>query len=93
MAFTLPSGVRNGVVTGSSQLAKLEPGGRQVDLTMAIDGPLWSGDLSLGFIMSSHQRHRQGADTEYAIFTGRPTNAAGRPHKQLCKLESEEWDY
>lgn len=70
MAFTLPSGVKDGVVTGSSQSAGLAPSGRQLDLTAALDVPVGPGDLSLGVTMSTEPRHQQGADTEYAVFTG-----------------------
>ena len=70
MTFNLPSGIRDGVVTGASHSAPLAPTGRQLDLTTALDIPLADGDLSLGFTMSNQPGHRQATGTDYAILTG-----------------------
>ncbi len=69
MDFTLPSGLSDGVVTGSSHSAHLHPTGRQLDLTTDLDLPLGDGELSLGFTMSNQPRHQKGAGTEVAVFT------------------------
>ena len=74
MDFTLPSGLSDGVVTGSSHSAHLAPTGRQLDLTTALDLPLGKGKLSLGFTLTNQPRHRQAAGMESAVFTAYRTS-------------------
>ena len=69
MVLTLPSGVKDGVVTGSSQSAGLTPSGRQLDLTAALSVPVGVGDLSLGLTMRTEPGHQQGTGADYGVFT------------------------
>ena len=69
--FSLPTGrTRDGVVLGKTLSAPLDPRGRQLDLTVKLDVPLWGGDVSMGATRSQQPRHQLGAAPRWTVFTG-----------------------
>ena len=55
---------------GIEAVSPLPPGGRQLDLTAALELPLRAGRLSVGSVRNSQPRHQQQAGLEWTFFTG-----------------------
>ena len=69
--LALPSGrTTAGRVIRSTLAAEVEPGGRQVDLTLQWQQPLTLGALRLGATVSHEPGHRENADAELVLLSG-----------------------